>query len=178
MNYFKPVRYYIVNIMNNGNYNLGFGNTNLGDYVRINFPLLADINEKIQEAKDCSNIDKAHYYQKLMLFAKNYLQIPPYLLLMGNNDAIATEPVSSIKVTSINEGIPELVRRRVPDTELEVFYISNYEEKIRNFFRPDKELKRRASLTVDELESERRRIALGRRINVLNRVKQKRKGMN
>lgn len=174
MNYFEPVtKYYIINLFDRYKDNILLGNISLSNYVKENFPIL---NTLEQERVDMLNKevrkDSEQYIKHCLLisYAYNYLNLPQYLLGRGDDSIIATEPVTNTKIYS--DG---LKYRRVSDLELGEYYMSDYEERVNNFFNPSKETKRRANLTKDELINEKRKNTFARRVKIYEKTRKGRK---
>lgn len=155
MNYFEPkTKCYIIDILSKGNEELEFYGINIFEYVKETFPLLYKLEQEKQDLlrmgikKD--SVDYREYVQ-LTQFALQYLNLPRYLLASGDNDIYAIEPVTGNKIETIDRDIYGLEDIRVSDVNLENYYVSNYEEKARNFFEPTLETKRRAQFSVEQL---------------------------
>ncbi|MBQ7136440.1 MAG: hypothetical protein IJO43_00485 [Bacilli bacterium] len=155
MNYFKPkTKYYIVDILSKGNEELEFYGTNIYEYVKETFPVLYDLEQERQNLLRMGikqNSEDYRQHVKLMHFALRYLNLPRYLLASGDNDIFAIEPVTGNKIETMDKDVYTLEDRRVSDVNLENYYVSNYEEKARNFFEPTLETQRRAKLSIEHL---------------------------
>lgn len=142
MNYFKPENYYYiipitqidVGIILEGNRCEG---RSLYRYLNECFPILRQLDKELADIHNSVNIPMtSSVYEEQVKLIENtlkYLNLPKHILAVGNKHE-AIEPVTGVK---IKDEISSLTPYRVTDCQLEEYYISGYETKIKNFFAPD-----------------------------------------
>lgn len=142
MNYFKPDKYYYIIPILKIDLGLMLGEEkSLYEYVKDNFPILRQLDNERAEILYGSNVPtviNSEYlkHQQLITDSLEALNLPKYILALGN-EFEAIEPVTGKKITQrVNDNIT-LKSYRVSDCELESYYISDYEKKVNNFFKPD-----------------------------------------
>lgn len=166
MNYFIPVKYHIINIMDKENSNLKMGKANLAQYIRRTFPILAEINDKKLLALAKQNADQYRKMSLLLFFAIDYLHLPRHLLAVGEDSTFAVEPVSRIIINDANKKEPVLINKVVNPEDLGKYYIANYEQLVHNFINPNEEIRQRANITAENLERIRQKSAFQKRKNM------------
>lgn len=149
MNYFKSTTcYYIIPILKKDTgidliFEDGSKKITLHDYVNRNFSILKKLDKERENMYfnnpiwkyDCPDIMEE--YDKCLKFIDDsidFLRLPKHILAVGD-DTVAIEPVTKTKIT-VNGYGDSLIRYRVSDRDLYKFYVDDYEEKTRMFFRP------------------------------------------
>ena len=161
----KDTKYYVINILDSDNNNLCLDSnevfrlkkTNLLDYIKETFPILITLEKR--KSKLLHNLSEANnkeYTEQCLLIAYAFekLNIPQHLLLKSEGNIIL-EPVSKTSICPHSLDDYELEDRIVSDTDLEKYYINDYDKKVRNFFYPSFTTQRMAKLTVPQLKKER-----------------------